>query len=288
LTSTTTTVELGSVYAYHLTAYNTAGLESDPSNEIRFQLLLASPNTTNNFTLTGFTNWQSAVLTEYPTNGTLTGTPPDLVYIKTNPLAIKDGFVYSIERRPIVSPRSTFVFQPVDDAYLQGGIRFNDNYLKVETTNRVSYLKFNVSGLTGVIENVTLKLQEAGDVGSGTFRVFHGSHNNWTETTLTTLNAPETTTQLSTFTGNISSTNIIDFNINSSVTGNGIYSFVVKQDVGGNDVWFGSDESANKPKLVIETLNPVVVEQPVTNYFSIYYLNPNTPPVITDIEVLRF
>ena len=108
-TNATSTVEFGRVQAYHLTAYNTAGLESDPSNEIRFQMLLAAPDATNSFTLTGFTNWQSAILTRPPTNGVITGTPPNIFYRRTNATAIKDNFVYSIEKQPLVSAETNVI-----------------------------------------------------------------------------------------------------------------------------------------------------------------------------------
>ena len=89
-----------------------------------------------------------------------------------------------------VSAGGTFSFLPTDDAYLQGTTRFNDAYLKVEAGNRVAYLKFNVSGLSGSVGSATLQLRENGDLGSGTLRVYRGSHNSWTETSLTTANAP--------------------------------------------------------------------------------------------------
>ena len=82
-----------------------------------------------------------------------------------------------------VSAGGTFSFLPTDDAYLQGTTRFNDAYLKVEAGNRVAYLKFNVSGLSGSVGSATLQLRENGDLGSGTLRVYRGSHNSWTETT---------------------------------------------------------------------------------------------------------
>jgi hypothetical protein len=91
-TNASSVVDFDNVYAYHLTAYNTTGLESEPSNEIRFQLLMASPRLTNSFTLTGFTNWQSAILTKPPTNGIITGNPPNISYRRTNATAIKDNF----------------------------------------------------------------------------------------------------------------------------------------------------------------------------------------------------
>jgi hypothetical protein len=148
---------------------------------------------------------------------------------------------------------TTFSFLPIEDAYLQGTTRYNDGHLKVEAGNRVSYLKFNVSGLSGTVQSAALRLQENGDVGSGTLRVHRGSHNNWTETTLSSANAPVENGQLGTFTGAVGPGQVVSLNVTPLVTGDGTYSVIVKMDAGGNDVWFGSEESARKPQLVIET-----------------------------------
>jgi hypothetical protein len=147
----------------------------------------------------------------------------------------------------------TFSFQATEDAYLQGTTRFNDSTLKVDAGYRVSYLKFAVSGLSGAVQSATLRLQENGDIGSGTLRVLRGSHNNWTETTLTTANAPGENGQVGRFTGGVAAAQVVNINVTPLVTGNGTYSVVLKHDAGGNDVWFGSGESTRKPQLIIAT-----------------------------------
>ena len=146
---------------------------------------------------------------------------------------------------------------PTDDAYLQGTTRFNDAYLKVEAGRRVSYLKFNVSGLSGSVGSATLQLRENGDLGSGTLRVYRGSHNSWTETSLSTANAPGENGQLGTFTGAVAAGQVVSVDVSSLITGDGIYSVIVKMDAGGNDIWFGSEESTRKPQLIVETVGGV-------------------------------
>lgn len=103
VTNATYELKTSGTTAFYITAYNTAKLESDPSNELRFRLLLATAasNITNSFTLTGFTNWQSAILTKSPTNGIITGTPPNIFYRSTNVTATKDNFTYSIQKQPM-------------------------------------------------------------------------------------------------------------------------------------------------------------------------------------------
>jgi hypothetical protein len=152
-----------------------------------------------------------------------------------------------------VSTGGTFNFMPIDDAYLQGSTRFNDMYLKVAAGYRVSYLKFNVSGLSGTVQSATLRLQENGDTGSGTLRVHRGNHNNWTETTLTTANAPTANGQVGLFTGAVAAAQTLNINVTPLVIGNGTYSVILVQDAGGNDIWFGSEESLRKPQLIVNT-----------------------------------
>jgi hypothetical protein len=152
---------------------------------------------------------------------------------------------------------NTYSFDPTDDAYLDGTTRFNDQYLRIRGNTRVSYLKFSVTGLSGTVQNATLRLQENGNTGSGTFRFHRGSHNNWTETTLSTVNAPSTDGEVGSFTGVISSGLILHTEITPLIVGDGTYSIIINQDAGGNDVRFGSKESSRKPRLTIETIEPV-------------------------------
>ena len=56
----------------------------------------------------------------------------------------------------------TTILQPVDDACLQNGARFNHSTLMVEAGRRITCLKFAVSGLSGSMQTATLRLQENG------------------------------------------------------------------------------------------------------------------------------
>jgi hypothetical protein len=154
---------------------------------------------------------------------------------------------------------TTLSFLPTDDAYLQRRTRYNNNYLRVMTDYQVSYLKFTVTGLsvTDTVLSATLQLQEHGDSGSGTLRVYRGSHNNWRENNLSTSNAPTEDGQVGTFTGTVQSAQIVNIDVTPLITGDGTYSVIVKLDPGGNDIRFGSSEGSRKPQLIIET-------QPVT------------------------
>lgn len=90
-----TTNVLFSMYA---TAVDTnTFLESEPSNQIRFQLIPFIRNNPMPFTMLSYTNvnWSEFELIVLPENGYLSGTPPNLIYIPTNKTHfIKDGFMY--------------------------------------------------------------------------------------------------------------------------------------------------------------------------------------------------
>jgi len=88
---------------------------------------------------------------------------------------------------------------PAADVYFENSNKLNNNLLKVENSGnrpRVSYLRFNVSGVSGSITEAKLRLvlpaqASGGDNGSGTISVYKGSGNDaWTEASITSGNVP--------------------------------------------------------------------------------------------------
>ncbi|MEM6884596.1 MAG: DUF5060 domain-containing protein [Verrucomicrobiota bacterium] len=147
-------------------------------------------------------------------------------------------------------------FNATDDVMIQGGTTlFNDNYLKVQNSGpaRVAYLKFNVTGIPAgdVIKSATLKLQEFGDTGNGTLRFYDSADTSWTELSINTVTPPTTQSQIGTYTGSVGASQIIDVDVSSLITGNGTYTIIVQMDTGGNDIWFGSSETASAPELTV-------------------------------------
>jgi hypothetical protein len=55
------------------------------------------------------------------------------------------------------------------------------------------------------------------------------------------------------FTGTVTSAQVVNIDVTPLISGNATYSVIVKMDAGGNDIWFGSEESARQPQLIIET-----------------------------------
>ncbi|QDU89216.1 Beta-L-arabinobiosidase precursor [Pirellulimonas nuda] len=146
------------------------------------------------------------------------------------------------------------VFNPIDDAYLENTTPFNDQYLKVEDASRTrtSFLKFDVAGIDGFnVTSATLRLNVNGDAGNGVVTAYAGSHNNWTETTITNGNKPAAGAALDSVTGTHALGQWKEFDVTTAVTGSGQVSFVI-QIAAGNDVWFSSSEGASPPELIVE------------------------------------
>ncbi len=149
------------------------------------------------------------------------------------------------------STPQTVILSAIDDAYLQGNTRHNNSILRTENGNRVSYLKFDVSGINGPITDAILKLTISGDSGNGNIEVYLGDSNNWTEANLNTTNAPAKGVLL----GNLNKTYSLNQTENftlSNLTLNGNFLSLLVTQTNGNDVSFASDENANgKPVLTI-------------------------------------
>lgn len=141
----------------------------------------------------------------------------------------------------------------IDDAYLQGRKRFNTTELRVESGNRVSYLKFDLSSVPGTITSAELIMEVGSDGGSGPITVAKGSSNNWTENNLSTSNRPSGTGQIGSLNTSYGSNNQYTWNLTASAFTGNVISLVVTQNA-GDDISFMSSENsdvAGSPKLVL-------------------------------------
>ncbi len=153
-------------------------------------------------------------------------------------------------------PTYTTAFSPIHDAYLQDGISFNNEELRVRVDTPTIYLMFDLSSVSGNITSAKLQLTVGSDPGYGTIKVSLGKGTDWTEDNLSTANAPTPVAILdsldtdflldSTFTWNLS---------NVSVPTGGKLSLIVTHP-SGNDVAFMSKENSNtsgRPTLILKT-----------------------------------
>ena len=147
----------------------------------------------------------------------------------------------------------TLEFEPTDDAYLQGSKLFNNEILRVDYDNkdRVSYLKFDVSGIDGVVTGVKLELTQSDDDGDGVFNFYKGSSSSWTEKNLSSANAPGAEALMGTFKGNINKGKTISVDMGTLVESDGKVTVIIEQG-NGNDVAFSSKEGKSAPKLIVE------------------------------------
>ncbi|MEM6526636.1 MAG: DNRLRE domain-containing protein, partial [Bacteroidota bacterium] len=143
---------------------------------------------------------------------------------------------------------------PIHDAFLSYKTRYNNKDLRVEKGRRISYLMFDLSGVTAPILKATLKLSEGTDEGKGTVEVRQGSHSNWTETNLSVANKPSATSVLGSLSGEFLSGNTYNFDL-TGLQGGGKITLMLVQ-ASGDDIAFLSSESGNAelhPSLVITT-----------------------------------
>ncbi len=172
-----------------------------------------------------------------------------------DPCTINDVYTSACNCEGVETSDETVELSAEDDAYLQGGSRFNVNILRVENPNRVSYLKFDLSSISAPIVDIVLELTTESDAGSGTVEIYKSDDVNWTENDLNTNNAPGQDLLV----GNLSGTFSIGTTYSTSLSGinnTGLFSIILVHQAGGNDVAFASDEYAtvsSRPRLVVTT-----------------------------------
>jgi PKD repeat protein len=111
-----------------------------------------------------------------------------------------------------------------------------------------SYLKFDVSGLSGPPTSAKLRMFVTDDSPDGG-SVF-GVGNAWTETGITWANAPAIAGSSLASAGATTNGTWVDFDVTSAVTGNGVASFALTT-TSSNSSYYSSREGANRPQLVL-------------------------------------
>ena len=179
-------------------------------------------------------------------------------------LTATDGTLSSSDDVQVtISPPSNDIsFSATHDAYLQNGTPFNIADFRVESAasrTRIGYIQFDLGSLPPGQANAKLRLTEGTDVSSGvmTLRVYAASSNNWTETNITSANAPTKGSQLGSFTSNITDGLVVEFDLSPHITGPGIYSYIIEADSSTLDVAFEAKEAgAGKgPSLLVSLPN---------------------------------
>ena len=153
---------------------------------------------------------------------------------------------------------SVLTFRPVADAQVKS-TGPTTNYGKLttirlregtpaDTTTYRSYLKFDVSGLTGPVASVKLRLYvtDASPAGGRVYTADSG----WTETGIKWSNAPAIAGSPLTSGGSGTVGTWAEFDLSGAVTANGTYTFALTT-TSLNSVIYSSREGAQPPELVI-------------------------------------
>jgi hypothetical protein len=119
-------------------------------------------------------------------------------------------------------------------------------------TGEHSYIRFNVSGVTGTVQSATLRLFVSN--GSSNGPSLYATDNSWTETGITWNNQPGATSGALADIGSIAANNWAEYNLTAHISGNGTYSFVFLPD-SSDGIRFDSREGNPPPELVL-TLAP--------------------------------
>lgn len=148
------------------------------------------------------------------------------------------------------------VFDPINDAYLQGEneINFNTIDLRVEANNRLSYLMFDLSAISENVHEAYLEITVGSDGGSGVINVYQvGS--DWQEETIDGSNKPTKLDPEAVYSKDESYVvgEKYRFDVTTANYSNDLIAFVLEME-NGNDVSFASKEhqSVAGPKLVVK------------------------------------
>jgi hypothetical protein len=160
---------------------------------------------------------------------------------------------------PTPTPTSTSgtggstTFTSVADSYVDASNasvnRGTATSLRVDASPVIrSYLRFNVSGLTGSATSATLRIWANSAQSSG-YDVFGVADTTWGETTINDSNAPPFGAKLGS-SGAVTSGSWTSVTVTSAVTGNGLISFGLST-TSSTALALSSREGANPPQLVI-------------------------------------
>jgi VCBS repeat-containing protein len=158
---------------------------------------------------------------------------------------------------------STLSFLPSDDAYVRSddssGNYGSDVALDVREHKRQaahSYLKFNVSGISGSVSSAKLRLFST--VGTNSNISIYAVSNNygnssmpWTEQELTWNNAPGASGSPIATINSVSSGSWVEFDLTQAVISDGVYSFELVNDAPNWAIFNSKEASDNPPELVI-------------------------------------
>jgi hypothetical protein len=181
-----------------------------------------------------------------------------------------DSFTYTVNDGTIDAPAATasltvtgsapttVTFAPSADAYVSSASTTNKGTLTTMSvregnasnpTTYHSYLKFDVTGISGTVSSVKLRVfvTDPSPDGGGAYSVGNG----WTETGILWSNAPPISGNALAQAGPVALSTWVELDLGAgAITGNGTYSFALKS-ASTDSAIYSTREGANPPQLVI-------------------------------------
>jgi hypothetical protein len=156
----------------------------------------------------------------------------------------------------ILPPETTGfrTFSAVEDASTVTGTHDNGPLLFVGSGDRVSYLKFDLSGLDAIPLDAVLRLTEAAGQASGpvNLSLYAAESNDWTEAGIHDDHVPSKGALLATFEGIVQAGQEVTFDLSEHLAEPGIYSVILEAAPQDGIVGFASRENpvaAGRPRL---------------------------------------
>ncbi len=138
-----------------------------------------------------------------------------------------------------------------DSRVLQSSPTANSGTVKrldVDSPGEQSYIRFNVTGVSGAVQSATLRLFVRN--GSSNAPSLYFTSNSWTETGITWNNKPAAIGPAIADVGNATSDTWSEYDLTGDITGNGTYDFVLLPD-GSDGIQYDSREGGSPPQLVV-------------------------------------
>jgi hypothetical protein len=116
-----------------------------------------------------------------------------------------------------------------------------------------TFIRFNVSGVSGTVTRARLRLFVTNATGNAP-AVYRADPNAvWSETGITWNNKPARVGGVVANLGGIKANRYVEYNVTTTVSGNGTYTFNLKAESTDGADFISKDASGNRPQLVIET-----------------------------------
>jgi len=148
-------------------------------------------------------------------------------------------------------------FTPVADTFVRSQ-RPTKNFGSATTLGvdgsptKITYLRFNVTGLSGTVQSARLMLDVVDQSGFGG-TIYSISDNSWDEYTVTSDTRPVIDGPALDALGRVRVGDIVGLDVTAAITGNGTYSFAMDSNVTNGADYRSREDLTNPPTLIIWT-----------------------------------